>query len=130
MSDVTAREVVEAVAKAWGYSLELVKAGGPEPISRAERSGRLQARMVAAWLIGVHTAASRTRTLDAIGLKANSSGFEFLDTAAALVEPFRGYDERMSKRLAKAEAIIDDIHERRVDARMRQLGRALQEARA
>lgn len=133
MSHVTPDEIVKAVARSWGYSVELVRAGGGAPLNRQERRMRLEARMVAAYLIRRHTASNRQQTCWALALPHGRDAWDLLDAAWIVIPIQAGVDPAMAKRMERAEARIDDLHERRMwerEADAGQRGRILSDMRA
>ena len=130
MSDVTQDEVIEAVAHAYGLSVELVRHGGPEPIDAYERRLRLQAKMVACHLLKTQRGDSGRAVILALKMPINSNSYDFVKTSTGLIGPYLLFDRPLIARVGVAEQIIDDIHERRIDARIRRAGRAMQEAAA
>ncbi len=126
MSDVTADEVIGAVAHAYGLDAELVRHGGPEPVDAYERRLRLQAKMVAVHLLKTHRGDAGRAVCVALGMPINSNSYDFVKTSGGLIPPYLLFDKPLQARVGIAEQIIDDIHERRIDAKMRQAGRALQ----
>lgn len=123
MSHVTPDEIVRAVARSYGYSVELVRAGGDAPLDRQERRLRLEARLVAAYLIRRHTACTLQQTCWALGLPHGRHGWDVIDAAWIVVPVQAGIDPIMAARMERAEARIDALHERRMWEREADAGR-------
>lgn len=122
MSDVTAPDVIAAVARAYGFSIELVKAGGGPSEDDAERKRRLEARMVAVHLLDRHCGLNRFAICRALGMTANGDSYELIGSAMLIVPRFMGYDVAMATRVEKAERRIDELHERRLSQRLKAVG--------
>ncbi len=114
MSSVTASDIIAVVSTVYGIGRgHIVPDQWAEDASQYTKRRASQARLVAAYLMDQHMRISRSDICRSLGLTVSGSSYELVDLALLMVPRYVGYDEKLGKRVARAEQLIDDIHERR-----------------
>lgn len=112
MSNVTAAEIVGCVARAFGVSrskmLEYRRHGRPDlEISNA--------RSAVVLLVAKHTLTSRKDLAEVFGRQCNDDWRSYMRAAMSAAIDRSINDAAYMRKLAAAERMIDDIHERRAE---------------